>query len=231
MDEQAASLPCPQPWRRTDGTPNPAGTPSGAVAVVRTDDAAGVLLPSRPAAVAAGVVLVLVGLAMAVPGGLLIAGGPTLAVVAGVVLGLLGLLLLAAGVFALTRKQRDVGILLTPEHVVLNWVRPAVRVPWGSITEIRPLALRMGRKRGALSQNYLGVAAHEHSEEAERMRKVATRFGPDLLCAVSMRTVNVDQLVVLHTLRYYLANPSARTELAGEDAVQRIRAGRVGEAG
>ncbi|GAA3054447.1 hypothetical protein [Actinokineospora globicatena] len=223
--DRVHALPCPQPWRKTDGSPNPAGAPTGAAATVETDGAAGLLLPTRPATVAAGVVLVLIGLALAVPGGLLIAGGGGLAVFAGVVLGLLGLLLLAAGVFALTRKQGDSGIVLTPEHVVLTWVRPVVRVPWTTITEVRPLALRVGRTKGALSQNYLGLAARDHDVTGDRMRKVAVRFGPDLVCAVPMRTLNLDQLVVLHALRFYLANPQHRAELAGEDAVRRVESG------
>ncbi|GLW95895.1 hypothetical protein [Actinokineospora globicatena] len=223
--DRVHALPCPQPWRKTDGSPNPAGAPTGAAATVETEGAAGLLLPTRPATVAAGVVLVLIGLALAVPGGLLIAGGGGLAVFAGVVLGLLGLLLLAAGVFALTRKQGDSGIVLTPEHVVLTWVRPVVRVPWTTITEVRPLALRVGRTKGALSQNYLGLAARDHDVTGDRMRKVAVRFGPDLVCAVPMRTLDLDQLVVLHALRFYLANPQHRAELAGEDAVRRVESG------
>ncbi|RLK55348.1 hypothetical protein CLV68_4833 [Actinokineospora cianjurensis] len=227
--DRVHALPCPQPWRRTDGSPNPAGVPSGVVATVEAEGAAGLLLPTRPATVAAGVVLVLVGLGLAVPGGLLIAGGGGLAVVGGVVLGLLGLLLLAAGVFALTRKQRDSGIVLTPEHVVLTWVRPVVRVPWASITEVRPLALRVGRSKGALSQNYLGFAARDHDVTGDRMRKVAVKFGPDLVCAVPMRTLDLDQLVVLHALRFYLANPHHRAELTGDDAVRRVTAGQLTE--
>ncbi|MCP2269904.1 hypothetical protein [Actinokineospora diospyrosa] len=220
--DRAHALPCPQPWRTTDGSPNPAGAPGGAATSVLTEGATGLLLPTRPTTLAAGVVLVLVGLLLAVPGGLLIAFGATLAVVAGVVLGLLGVLLLAAGVFALTRKQRDNGIVLTPEHVLLTWVRPVVQVPWSTITEVRPLSLRMGRAKTAPSQNYLGIAARDHAVTGERMRKVAVRFGPDLVAAVPMRTLDLDQLVVLHALRYYHANPHARTELTGADAVRRI---------
>ncbi|MBM7772664.1 hypothetical protein JOD54_002868 [Actinokineospora baliensis] len=220
--DRARTLPCPQPWRTTDGSANPAGSPSGAAASVSTEGADGLLLPTRPATLAAGVVLIVVGLLFAVPGGLLIAFGATLAVVAGVVLGLFGVLLFAAGVFALTRKQRDSGIVLTPEHVLLTWVRPVVRVPWATITEVRPLSLRMGRSKTALSQNYLGIAARDHGVTGDRMRKVAVRFGPDLVAAVPMRTLDLDQLVVLHALRYYHANPHARAELTGADAVRRV---------
>ncbi|WP_156893231.1 hypothetical protein [Actinokineospora enzanensis] len=225
--DRAPLLPCPHPWRRTDGSPQESGKPAGNALTVDSEGAAGLLLPTRPTTIAAGVVLIVVGLGLMVPGGLLIASGHLMLGIAGGVLGLLGLLFLAAGIFALTRKQREVGIVLTPDHVVLNWARPSVRLPWTSITEIRPVSLRMGRGRGAPSQNYLGVAAHGQGEVNDRMRKLAVRFGPDLVCAVSMRTVDLDQLVVLHTLRFYLDNPRARAELSGPDAVERVMSGRV----
>ncbi|WP_146108410.1 hypothetical protein V5P93_001604 [Actinokineospora auranticolor] len=226
--DRAETLPCPQPWRRADGTPNPAGSPAGDALTVAADGSPGLLLPSRPATIAAAVVLIVAGLVLGGSAALLIVNGGGLAATAGVVLALLGLLLLAAGVFALTRKQREVGIVLTPDHVVLNWVRPEVRLPWEAITEFRPVSLRLGRSGNANRQNYLGVAAHHHHVEVDsRMRKVAVRFGPDLVCAVPMRTVDLDQLVVLHTLRFYLDNPGHRAELAGGDAVARVREGRV----
>ncbi|WP_139190568.1 hypothetical protein [Actinokineospora iranica] len=228
MDNAAAPpLPCPQPWRTPDGAPNAGKTPTGSARIVDADGAPGLLLPSRPTTVAAGVLLIVVGACFAVLGGLLIAGESVIGAVGGVVLGLLGVLLLAAGGFALRRKPRAVGIVLTPDHVVLNWLRPVVRLPWTSIIEIRPLALRMGRARTAPTRNYLGVVCREPGVVDERTRKAAARFGKDLACAVSMRSVDLDQLVVLHTLRFYLDNPPARAELAGEQAVVRVGAGRV----
>ncbi|WP_157440601.1 hypothetical protein [Actinokineospora inagensis] len=221
MEPRVNALPCPQPWRNAAGTANPAGAP----ATVEADGVPGLLLPSRTKTVAAGVILLVVGLVFGTLGGLLIAGGTLLVGIGGGILGVLGVMLAAAGVFALTRKQRAVGIVLTQEHIVLNWVRPAVRLPWATITEVRPLALRAGQS--SPSRSYLGLAARDLSHATEGMRRLAVKFGPDLACAVQMTTMDVDQLLVLHTLRYYLANPGARAELTGEEAVRRVAAGQV----
>lgn len=221
MDDR--SLPCPQPWRAADGSAQPSGMPTGAAAAARFDGVPGLLIPARQARVAAGVVLILVGLALGGLAALLIMRGGVGPTVGAVVLGILGVLLLAAGFFALKRKQRTVGILLTPDHIALTWVHPVVRLDWQDITEIRPLSLRIGRSRTGPTQNYLGIICTNARAADTRMRKVAAKFGPDVACAVPMRSMNLDQLVVLHTLRFYLENPDARAELAGDDAVRRVR--------
>jgi hypothetical protein len=221
MDDDRV-LSCPQPWRAADGSPRPSGTPTGAPVTVDDEAGTGLLLPSRQVRVAAGVILIVIGAGLGVAGGLMITHGVA-ATLGGVVLGVLGLLLLAAGAFSLRRKHHTTGILLTPEQVVLNWVHPAIRLPWQDITEIRPLGLRVGRARTSLSHNYLGVVTRDHDSGNVRMRKVASKFGKDLACALPMRTIDVDQLVVLHTVTFYLDNPDARAELAGPDAVLRVR--------
>lgn len=224
----ASSLPCPKQWRKPDGTPHREGNPLGSARTVDVDGALGLLLPSRQTARAAAVVLILVGAGLAALSGLLLAGDGVIAVLGGVVLGLLGVLLLAAGLFALVRsRSRKVGIVLTPDHVVLNWVRPAVRLPWDGVREIRPLVLRMGRSGASPTRHYVGVVADDPALVGPRMRKVGARFGPDVACAVAMSSVDVDQLVVLHTLRFYRDNPDARAELAGEAAVVRVRERRL----
>ncbi|MGH3863734.1 hypothetical protein [Actinokineospora sp.] len=224
MDDR--SLPCPRPWLAADGTAQPSGTPSGAACAATVDGVAGLLIPARQARIAAGIVLIIVGLGLGGLAALLIIRGGVGPTVGAVVLGILAALLLAAGFFALKRKQRIVGILLTPDHIALTWVHPVVRVPWQGITEIRPLSLRIGRSRTGPSQNYLGVVSTEAASADTRMRKVAAKFGRDVACAVPMRNMGIDQLVVLHTLRFYLDNPDARAELSGEDAVRRVREGR-----
>jgi hypothetical protein len=199
------------------------GEPGGLVATVEEDGGQGLLLPSRQARVAAGVLLVVVGLALGGLTAYLIIHGGVPATLGGVVLGVLGLLLIAAGVFALRRKPRTTGILLTPEHLVINWVHPAVRVPWDDITEIRPLGMRIGRANTGPSHNYIGVVSRESDAANTRMRKLAAKFGKDVTCALPMRSLDIDQLVVLHTLAFYLDNPDARAELGGQDAVRRVR--------
>ncbi|WP_436501926.1 hypothetical protein [Actinokineospora sp. HUAS TT18] len=222
MDSDRA-LSCPQPWRAPDGTVHSSGVPGGQVSTVAEDGGGGLLLPSRQARVAAGVLLVVAGLALGGVTALLIVFGGVIAMFGAVVFGILGLLLLAAGVFALRRKPRTTGVLLTPEHVVINWVHPAVRVPWSDISEIRPLCLRIGRANTGPSQNFVGVVSHNSETMNTRMRKAAEKFGKDVACALPMRSLDVDQLVVLHTLTFYLDNPDARAELAGPDAVRRVR--------
>ncbi|CRK58986.1 hypothetical protein [Alloactinosynnema sp. L-07] len=222
MDSDRA-LSCPQPWRAPDGTVHSSGVPDGKVATVEEEGGGGLLLPSRQARVAAGVVLVILGLVFGGLAAFLIVRGGMPTSLGGGVLGVLALLLLAAGVFALRRKPRTTGILLTPDHVVINWVHPAVRLAWDDITEIRPLGLRIGRANTGLSHNYVGVVSRQSDAANVRMRKVAARFGKDVTCALPMRSLDVDQLVVLHTLTFYLDNPDSRAELAGPDAVRRVR--------
>ncbi|SDH46601.1 hypothetical protein SAMN05192558_102191 [Actinokineospora alba] len=224
MDDR--SLPCPRPWRAADGSPQPSGTPTGAATAATFDGVPGLLIPARQARVAAGVVLIIVGLGLGGLSALLIIRGGVGPTLGAVVLGILGVLLLLAGFFALKRKQRMVGILLTPDHVALTWVHPVVRLPWHDITEIRPLSLRIGRSKTAPTQNYLGLITTDAAAADTRMRKVAAKFGRDVACAVPMRTMDIDQLVVLHSLRFYLENPDARAELSGDDAVRRVREGR-----
>ncbi|WP_189213515.1 MULTISPECIES: hypothetical protein [Actinokineospora] len=224
------TLPCPKPWRRPDGTPRQDTIPTGAACTVAVDGETGLLLPSRGTSRTAAFVLVGVGLALAVLSGFLVTASPVIAVAGGVVLGLLGVLLIAAGLFALKHRPVATGFMLTPDAVVLTWLRPVVRLPWDVISEIRPLALRMGRSPDAPSRNYLGLVSRGKPDVGERMRKVAVRFGPDVACAVPVGSLNVDQLVVLHTLEFYRDHPEARAELAGDAAVLRVREARLHDA-
>ncbi|MGW5051982.1 hypothetical protein [Actinokineospora sp. NPDC004072] len=193
-------------------------------------DETGLLLPSRRTSRTAAFVLVGVGVGLAALSGFLVTAQPVIAVVGGVVLGLLGVLLIAAGLFALKHRPVSTGLVLTPEAVVLTWLRPAVRLPWDAISEVRPLAVRLGRSPEAPSRNYLGLASRSKVDVGERMRKVAVRFGPDVACAVAVGSLDVDQLVVLHTLAYYRDHPEARAELAGDAAVLRVREVRLHDA-
>ncbi|GAA4415355.1 hypothetical protein ACFQV2_30565 [Actinokineospora soli] len=217
------TLPCPKVWRRPDGTPRQESTPSGMVCTVAAHGETGLLFPSRGTRRAAAFVLVGVGLVLALLSGFLVTAEPVIAVVGGVVLGLLGVLLIAAGLFALRHRPLTTGLLMTPEGVALTWLRPAVRLGWDDIHEIRPLVLRMGRSAQAPSRHYVGVVSRGKPDVGERMRKVAVRFGPDVACAVPVGSLDVDQLVVLHTLAYYRDHPEARAELAGDAAVLRVR--------
>lgn len=221
------SLPCPKVWRRPDGTPRQDSTPRGAVCTVVQDGVSGLLLPTRATSKAAVYVLLGVGIALAVLSGFLVTGTAAIGVVGGVVLGLLGVLLIAAGLFA--RKHRPVatGLVLTPDAIALTWLRPAVRLPWDEISEFRPLSLRMGRSPDAPRRNYLGLVCTTKPNVGERMRKVAVRFGPDVACAVPVGSIDIDQLVLLHALAYYRDNPDARSELAGDAAVLRVREARL----
>ena len=228
--ETMESLPCPKVWRRPDGTPRQDSVPRGAACTVVVGGESGLLLPSRRTSRTAAFVLVGVGVVLAALSGFLVTGDAVIGVVGGVVLGLLGVLLIAAGLFALKHRPAATGLVLTPEGIALSWLRPAVRLPWEAISEIRPLALRMGRGPEAPSRNYLGVVANGRPDVGERMRKVATRFGPDVACAVQVGTLDVDQLVVLHTLMYYRDHPDARAELGGDAAVLRVREVRLRDA-
>ena len=224
------TLPCPQVWRRPDGTPRQDSVPTGAVCTVATASETGLLFPTKGTRRAAAFVLVGVGVVLALLSGFLVTADPVIAVVGGVVLGLLGVLLIAAGLFALRHRPLTTGLLLTPDGLSLTWLRPVVRLPWDAVHEIRPLTLRMGRSADAPSRNYLGVVSRGKPDVGDRMRKIALRFGPDVACAVPVGTLDVDQLVVLHTLAYYRDHPEARAELAGDAAVLRVRELRLRDA-
>ncbi|MGX7824724.1 hypothetical protein ACTG9Q_06500 [Actinokineospora sp. 24-640] len=221
------ALPCPKLWRSPDGTPRQDAVPTGTPCTAAIDGETGLLLPTKATSRKAAYVLVGVGAALAVLSGLLVTGSAVIGVVGGVVLGLLGVLLIAAGLFALRKRPAATGFVLTPTAVVLTWSRPVVRLPWDGITEVRPLSLRLGRAPESASRNYIGLCTRERLAVGERMTKLARRFGPDVACAVPVASVNVDQLVVLHTLAYYRDHPEARAELAGEDAVVRVQESRL----
>lgn len=225
--ERMESLPCPKVWRRPDGTPRQETSPRGVVCTVAQDGESGLLLPAKATSKNAVYMLLGVGIVLAVLSGFLVTGTAVIGVVGGVVLGLLGVLLIAAGLFALKHRPSASGVVLTPDGVALTWLRPAVRLPWDEISEIRPLSLRMGRSPDAPSRNYLGVVSRGKLDVGERMRRVAVRFGPDVACAVPVGSLDVDQLLVLHAIAYYRDNPDARAELLGEDAVLRVREARL----
>ncbi len=217
----ARALPCPLPWRGPDGTPNPVKRTTGTATITEVDGVAGLLIPTRQPSRAAGIVLVVVGLVLGGLAALLFVLGGVALGFGGGVLGLLGLLLLLAGAFSLRGKPKKVGIVLTPGDVVLTWLRPVVRVPWDAISEVRPLAVRLGKARTSASRHYVGLIAKD-VPVADRVRALAAKFGKDVTCVIAMGMMNIDQLVVLTILRYYRDNPDARAELGGPDAVRRV---------
>ncbi|OLR91494.1 hypothetical protein [Actinokineospora bangkokensis] len=212
----------PPAWRKPDGTANPGGDPTGRARQAEIGGETGLLLPTRQAGAGAGIGLLVLGALLVVGAVFLVLSENTLVAVGGWVLGLLGALFVAAGVFALRGGTRAVGVLLTPEHVVLNWSPPPVKVPWSQVREVRPVAIRFGRANTRPTANYLGVATVTEGVAGGRHRSLAARFSRDLSAAVPMRLMLVDQLVVLRAFHHYLAHPDDRAELATPAAVERV---------
>ncbi|WP_424188898.1 hypothetical protein ACOBQX_11350 [Actinokineospora sp. G85] len=204
------------PWR--DQEP----VPTGRVVSAEVDGKRGLLIPVRQAKTQAGIILLIVGLVFLGLAAWGLTGGASFGVVAGVAAALIGLLLFASGVFALRKPKGHNGLLLSPEGMTLAWFPPTVTVPWEQVTDVRPVVLRMGKSKGALVHNYLGVAATPRDAAGSRLRGTAARFAPDLAFVIAMRTVAVDQRLVLKAVRHYHTNPGDRAELGTDAAVTRV---------
>lgn len=221
-DDAMDRVPCPQPWRKADGTVNPAGDPAGRVLTAEVDGTRGLLLPVRQSTTAAVAVLAVLGVALLVLAAFLFAAGGVVAVIGGVLAVLFGLLVVISCVAALRKPRTAAGLLLTPDGLLLNWATPPVRLPWAQVREVRPVAVRLGRANTSASLNYLGVVTADPDAAGERHRGQAERFGKDLAFALSTRTLLVDQLVALRALTHYLDHPEHRAELGTGAAVTRL---------
>lgn len=130
-----------------------------------------------------------------------------------------------------SRAAGPPGIVIGTQAVELRNRREAVSVPWDDITAVRA-HWSGGARRGSMNsvENWLTLElTHPPTGTGTTPRR------KDALAAVSgtpyptvaVRELAVDPERLLEALRFYLANPSARVELAGQAAVSRVADGTV----
>lgn len=132
----------------------------------------------------------------------------------------------------------DLGIDLTPEHLVISLGDAREVMPWSDIAKVDATShSRLADKRSSRVQNWIRIVGHEGGvDRAGSGVKAAVKglrwaLGEDDLGKVKAEIVHTrlatDPLLVYHTLRFYLANPDRRDELADARATARLREGRV----
>ncbi|MBO1753157.1 hypothetical protein J4G33_15205 [Actinotalea sp. BY-33] len=164
----------------------------------------------------------LVGLVLSVGGLALLAQGDA----PGGVAALIGAGLLAAAVPALRRwaasRGRPPVLVLTPGGLVHRTPRTQVEVAWRDVLSVVPSGGRDPHVLVAVAQR---AGAHGTAGRTTLLRPVADRLAPHL--AVPASEVVLDPVVLVEALRWYLAHPEARTELAGPAGLDRVRRGQV----
>lgn len=199
--------------------PRPAGSAVDLMELDLGGDAeAAVRFAVRPATLAAA-------LAMLAGGAVLLAGAVTALVFAftrgsprlllgTVVLGLPGALLLVGGVAALKASRRENAVDLTPHHVVVDLGHGRTVLAWDDIVAVDAAAAALPMATPRAVQNLVAVVTRQPSDHPARVLIPCGRLAND-------------PVLVLHALRYYLAHPADRAELAGAPAVERLGAGRL----
>lgn len=129
--------------------------------------------------------------------------------------------------------RRRPTITLTPTAVIADQGRTLV-IPWSQITDIQAVDAANRRSGWPLPrsrQNWLAITvAHAEASDDARARLVhrfGTGLGADTAAGFTVTSLLTDPVVLFHTLHYYLENPQARPELAGQDGLDRIREERV----
>lgn len=126
----------------------------------------------------------------------------------------LGLLLLIVAVAAMrSRFRRGLGLLLTPDAIVVATGRRPLRVPWNAVVAIRPHWVRMVDDWIAIDdevRNLLTIQVHR--------RLVARRPRPLDASRLACRPE-----LALAILRFYLDHPEARHELGSSASLDRVR--------
>lgn len=124
---------------------------------------------------------------------------------------------------------RRPSVTLTPTAVVADAGTHLV-IPWSQITEVRAAGAATGLPHPLLPaprQNWLTISVLDASAVRGTRSRLASRFGANTVAGIATTSMLFDPVVLYHTLHYYLDNPHARPELAGDFAVERIRRARV----
>lgn len=125
--------------------------------------------------------------------------------------------------------RRRPTVTLTPTAVVADR-GSALVIPWSAITEVRATAAVTGIPHALLPaprQNWLTIAVADPDAVDGAVSRLFRRFGGNTVAGFATTSLLSDPVVLYHALHYYLDNPQARPELAAQDALDRIRAGRV----
>ncbi|NCT90307.1 hypothetical protein GXB85_04985 [Cellulomonas sp. APG4] len=163
-----------------------------------------------------GVALVLGGLGLAARGD---AGFGVAGVLVGVVLLAVAVRQLRAWVA--TRARPSV-LVLTPQGLVQRTARSAVEIAWRDIVSVVP--------SGDRDPHLLVVVAHRAGAAAPVEPHARRRPGQDRLAPhlrVPAAEVDVDPVLLLAVLQWYLEHPEARPELTSPAGLERVRGARV----
>lgn len=232
----AGALPVPGEWRR--GWPPARGRHTGVAESVDlpvgSGTQRGTLLPMRPTpywqvvvfALVAAVFVVLAGLSVVIA-----ALGRPQALVGLLVFLPVGLGF-GAGAYWAVRFRRRVrpGIGLTPTHLVLANYADPVAVPWAAVGRIGSSSFRWGAGPGpdpvtnvvtviGTDSTLLATLSGPVRRLGERSLR---RTGETSLATVATSAWSLDPVVAYHAMRFYLAHPELRAELAGDAAPRRI---------
>ena len=221
------ALPRPDGWRdalRGPTTPIPVEQADG-----------GVRFPVRPSVAVvvgtgvAGALLLALGLAALV---LRPADGGSRAgtAVLGVVLSAFALVLLSVPVgWVRGAKDRRLGVVLTPEAVVVHQGRRVVTVPWDAVTDVRAETLHLRvpphllRTRG---QAFVVVHADLDRVDGipERVKALTARTGQHVAASIGMTNLRGEHAQLWHALRFWWQHPQERVELGDGTGLARVQA-------
>lgn len=122
----------------------------------------------------------------------------------------------ASAAFAAHRRAH-LGIVLTPDHVVMETAVPVLIIPWAQVSAFRTFSLQTSMSTVfAIVQNWIAVAVRDPTQvpNAEKPAALlARRFTPGVVAVLTTRQLAVDPQRALDLLHFYLDNPEARAEL------------------
>ncbi|MQA61601.1 MAG: hypothetical protein GEU86_08895 [Actinophytocola sp.] len=141
---------------------------------------------------------------------------------------------LSAAVFRASDSDQF-GIDLTPEHVVVSVDDDREVMRWADIAKvIASTRSQYAQQSSSRVRNWIRIVGHGDRLDpglqtvVKRLRRASKEedFGR-LKAEVAHTRLATDPLLVFHGLRFYLANPDTREELADARALTRLREGRV----
>lgn len=195
-----------------------------------------VRFPVRPSPPIVNVSLLVLGaafLALAVAAMVIaIVRGEGQLVIGFVVLGGIGSVLFLGGIAGLFSSRAGIGIDLTPQHVVIGLGATPKVLAWDDIEEIGATSISYGVRPLRPVQNWVTIVTKEPDDVTARLvgrsnalGRLAGRVSGNVAAAVPEHRLRNDPGLVYHGLRYYLAHPDLRAELATGAAVRRLQSG------
>ncbi|GAB2865714.1 hypothetical protein [Nocardioides pacificus] len=205
---------------------------TGPVGVARKGEhRTGLLLPVQPMkATVLAVIGVLAVVSLAMAGWMaaeLVRGREWVLLVGILLLGGVGLLFAAGTIGGLrSRRTPDKGVVLLPDGVLLRTRTDPELLGWDEIAAVRAHWTRLARVWPPMPddqiRNWLTFERTPLSAAHARRDQLALLSGSPSP-SVAVEDLAMDPHVVLEAAQYYLATPAARGELAGEQALARLR--------